>query len=377
MLEWTSHVCPAVARVYAGGVPQDTRRALASVGVRWVQIDSSWFAAELAHDVRAWRRRLGLAGDLLLDPGAEVAGLYGATATPQFFVIDPKGILVYSGALGDGQAEPGRGNHVLAAVRAALGATPAPSTRTVAWGCTIKATREPGSDLDDVDEEREARRSYRDAADAARDGHYDEALAALERAIAQGLPRPWDTLSDPSFQGLLRDDAARASLRARLDPRPALGELVLVTPGEEGEPFVLSGTVRDSSGSAVPGAIVSLYQTDAAGWYAPGTTEAQNPRLFGSLRTDSQGRYRIRTVLPGYYADAPPSEGLRHIHFDVRADGFRPNTGHRASIYFEDDPNLVGDSLLEIQGDGCAIRPRATNAEGSILCLHDVELRRE
>ncbi len=38
---------------------------------------------------------------VLLDPHQAVADLYGATTTPQLFVIDPQGMLRYQGALND------------------------------------------------------------------------------------------------------------------------------------------------------------------------------------------------------------------------------------------------------------------------------------
>ena len=38
---------------------------------------------------------------ILLDPAGMVGKLYGAQTTPHMFVIDPKGILVYQGAIDD------------------------------------------------------------------------------------------------------------------------------------------------------------------------------------------------------------------------------------------------------------------------------------
>ncbi len=62
---------------------------------------------------------------------------------------------------------------------------------------------------------------------------------------------------------------------------------------------------------------------------------------------------------------------------EVRAAGFRAFGGHRASVYFDDDPALAGAYRAEIESDGCAIRPRRKNAEGITLCVHDVTLHRE
>ena len=149
----------------------------------------------------------------------------------------------------------------------------------------------------------------------------------------------------------------------------------MVAPDEPGEPFVLSGTIRDPEGRPIPRALVSLYQTDDAGWYAPGSTSGGNARLFGRVVTDDAGRWRVRTVLPGYYADS--HGGLRHVHIGFRAAGFRPFEGHRASVYFADDPNLVGANLAEIRGDGCAILERRANAEGVTSVVYPVVLEPE
>ena len=182
-------------------------------------------------------------------------------------------------------------------------------------------------------------------------------------------------LADGAFRGLLADPEARRAIRASLGERPARGRLTMVAPDEPGESFVLCGTVRDGSGRPITGAVVSLYQTDAAGWYSAGSTSGENPRLSGRVATDRNGRYRIRTVVPGHYADATNSPA--HVHMDVRAAGFRAFGGHRASVYFADDPALVGANRAEIESDGCAILPRRKNAEGVTLCVHDVTLYRE
>lgn len=76
---------------------------------------------------------------LLLDPGATTAKTYGATITPEVFVIDPEGILRYYGAFNDAnfrQPEPNR-NHLWEAVEAVLAdENPVPG-EIPAYGCTI------------------------------------------------------------------------------------------------------------------------------------------------------------------------------------------------------------------------------------------------
>jgi len=141
-----------------------------------------------------------------------------------------------------------------------------------------------------------------------------------------------------------------------------------------GEGLVIWGTVRDGEGQPIPGAVVSLYHTDAAGYYSPGSTSGENSRLFGRVATDRAGRYRIRTVMPGHYAD---SGGVPlHVHMGTQAKGYRAAEGHPASLYFANDPALKGANLEEIRSDGCAIREVEENAEEVRLVVHDIVLER-
>jgi len=378
VLEWTSHACPAVARLHEARLPSDARDALDPERVAWLQVDSSWFAPLLADDVRAWRARLGLDVPYLLDADGRAARAFDVRATPQLFVVDAEGRLAYEGALDDGGWEPERRDHVVEAVRALLAGEPVPVARTRPVGCTVKLVEgAPPATVSraDVVDAAEAEAAYRRAAAAARDGRHGPALDAFAEALERELPAPWRAVADPAFRGLLADDPSRRALAERLGRHPPSGRLTMVAPAEPGEPFVVCGTVRDPAGRPIPGAEVRLYHTDAAGWYAPGSTRGENPRLFGRVLADARGRYRVRTILPAPYATSP--SGAIHVHMGFRAEGHRTRSGHPASLFFDDDPNLVGAEREEIEGDGCAILRRTRNAEGVTLCVYDVELAAE
>lgn len=67
-----------------------------------------------------------------------VGRLYGAQTTPHLFVIDGKGVLQYSGAIDDAEAEKKGTNYVVEAVKAIkAGNTPSPSS-TRPYGCSVK-----------------------------------------------------------------------------------------------------------------------------------------------------------------------------------------------------------------------------------------------
>ena len=82
----------------------------------------------------------------------------------------------------------------------------------------------------------------------------------------------------------------------------------------------LHGTVRTEQGRPVPGAILDVWQTNGLGRYHhPSDTVGKplDPNFQGSavIRADTNGDYRLRTVIP-----LPYERRQRHIHFDVRGE---------------------------------------------------------
>src|SRR5439155_25722557 len=77
---------------------------------------------------------------------------------------------------------------------------------------------------------------------------------------------------------------------------------------ETGTPTLVSGRVLDLDGEPIAGALLDVWQTQSSGLY-----DSQDESLEGELhmrgrfRTDAEGRYLIRTVLPVNYPI--PSDG--------------------------------------------------------------------
>ena len=85
----------------------------------------------------------GAATAILLDDWGKVGTLYGAKTTPHMFIIDPKGILIYQGAIDDTpSADPadvkGAVNYVRAALEEALEGKPVSTSMTKPYGCGVK-----------------------------------------------------------------------------------------------------------------------------------------------------------------------------------------------------------------------------------------------
>jgi hypothetical protein len=79
----------------------------------------------------------------LLDPKGKVGKAYGAKTTPHMFVIDPKGILIYNGAIDDKPSTkpedvPIATNYVAGALEASLAGTEVETAATQPYGCSVK-----------------------------------------------------------------------------------------------------------------------------------------------------------------------------------------------------------------------------------------------
>jgi hypothetical protein len=79
------------------------------------------------------------AGPYLYDESQEVARSFGAAVTPDVYVINADGVLVYHGAPDEDQDEPKLNAHwIRAALDDVLAGRPVGLTSTKPVGCTIK-----------------------------------------------------------------------------------------------------------------------------------------------------------------------------------------------------------------------------------------------
>ncbi len=140
VLEWIAPDCPYVAKHHAvhptvPGLVQKFRER----DVVWLAIASGAAAADpaaLSARVEAWH----LDYPVLLDPDGRVATAYKAHATPHVFVIDPQGLLRYSGAIDDDWSHDrlGKTNYLDLALSTLLSGRRLERTVTVPYGCPIR-----------------------------------------------------------------------------------------------------------------------------------------------------------------------------------------------------------------------------------------------
>ena len=94
-----------------------------------------------------WRETVQCQGSrataVLLDPNGDVGRLYGAKTTPHMFIIDPKGVLVYQGAIDDTASAdsadiPSSTNYVREALNQGLSGKTIENAETKPYGCSVK-----------------------------------------------------------------------------------------------------------------------------------------------------------------------------------------------------------------------------------------------
>src|SRR5262249_49782881 len=94
---------------------------------------------EPASEVAEHAKKHDLAFPILKDGGNKVADAYGANHTPEAYLIDAKGALVYHGRIDESKDEADARSHDLAnAIDALGGGKPVPVAETKAFGCSIK-----------------------------------------------------------------------------------------------------------------------------------------------------------------------------------------------------------------------------------------------
>jgi hydroxyquinol 1,2-dioxygenase len=139
-------------------------------------------------------------------------------------------------------------------------------------------------------------------------------------------------------------------------PQYALGDQIAVA--AKGPELQVYGTVRDRQGTALPGATIQVWQTDAEGSYDLQRDGGARMDMRGTFTADDQGRYHFRTLRPlGYYIplDGPVGEMIRaqgrhgcrpaHIHFLVNAPGRRELV---TALYLSDDPHIGSDTVFGV-----------------------------
>lgn len=141
----------------------------------------------------------------------------------------------------------------------------------------------------------------------------------------------------------------------------------------QGQRIVVAGRVLDEDGRPLSGALIEVWQANAAGRYRhvnDNHPAPLDPNFTGAGRTitDDDGRYRFTTIKPGAYPWRNHDNAWRpaHIHFSVFGSSFL--TRLVTQMYFPGDPLQKLDPILQ------SIRDE--RAQQRLISRFDLELTR-
>ena len=163
----------------------------------------------------------------------------------------------------------------------------------------------------------------------------------VRSVFAQALKRTPGEILGP-FYPVLRSVEKTADLTTRPGkPGRAAGQVIYAM-----------GRVVDAQGQPVNGARVELWQANTHGRYthpSDPNPAPLDPNFEGSavLTTDSEGRYRFKTIKPAAYPAGPNRMRPAHIHFQVSGRQDKIVT----QMYFEGDPYNKTDPFLNSAGE--------------------------
>jgi peroxiredoxin len=151
VLEWTNNACPYTEKHYDSGNMQALQREWRAKGVVWLTILSSAPSHQgymTGSEENAYLTKVHADPTAaILDPTGGIGHAYDAKTTPNMFVIDPSGKLIYAGAIDDHPTTDAADvkvskNYVSAALTEAMASQPIAVSYTRPYGCSVKYARE-------------------------------------------------------------------------------------------------------------------------------------------------------------------------------------------------------------------------------------------
>ena len=151
--------------------------------------------------------------------------------------------------------------------------------------------------------------------------------------------------------------------------RPSDTDLTRQHSGEPlGERIIVTGKVLDDDGHPVRGALLEIWQANAAGRYAHKNDNHPAPldpnfTGCGRVLTDNDGRYSFVSIKPGAYPWKNHENAWRpaHIHFSLFGAGILSRLV--TQMYFPSDPLLAFDPIFNSIPD--------ENARGRLVSSFD------
>jgi peroxiredoxin len=147
VLEWHNHDCPYTKKHYVSGNMEGLQKQWTEKGVVWFTVISSAPGQQgymTDAEENAYLEQMHAAPTaVLMDPEGTLGHLYAAKTTPEMYVIDPAGKLIYEGAIDDKPTPDvsdikGADNYLSDALMEAMAGKPVAKSYTRAYGCSVK-----------------------------------------------------------------------------------------------------------------------------------------------------------------------------------------------------------------------------------------------
>lgn len=222
---------------------------------------------------------------------------------------------------------------------------------------------------------------------------YEEFQTAKQWLIDVGQAGEWPLFLDVFVESAVEQNAYRdreGSQGTILGPYHLPNAPVLEAPyelprraDEVGEPVVMSGRVTDPAGAPIAGAVLDVWQADAQGLYSGFADGVPAGNLRGKVVTDADGRYEVRTVMPGPYTipiDGPTGALCAaagwspwrpaHVHLIVAGEGYDPLI---TQIFFADTDYLDND-VAEAVKEELVVRPERKPGADELSFTYDFKL---
>lgn len=147
VLEWVNYGCPFVKKHYGSGNMQKLQETYTSKDVVWLAICSSapgnqgFFKGDELQ--KAIKEHNSKATAYLIDADGTVGNMYEAKTTPNMYIINPEGTLVYAGAIDDKPSVDPEDiktsmNYVSSALDQAMSGKAIAVKTTQPYGCGVK-----------------------------------------------------------------------------------------------------------------------------------------------------------------------------------------------------------------------------------------------
>ena len=135
--------------------------------------------------------------------------------------------------------------------------------------------------------------------------------------------------------------------------------ITIVSDTEPGVRIVVNGTVTNHTGKPLANILIYFYQTSDKGWYSDtgvhirkNEGDHRHSRLFGYVKTDSNGKFKIKTIRPNGY---PQSDFAGHIHIQMWKEDGTYLSGLSGELQFDDDVRMTEQRRKKSLADGFLI----------------------